>query len=319
MGDTKEPSGSLQNIPAQPEADKAPITTTATDAVADTAGKDAPKAAAVHCGPKLGAALRRADITMGRLNKLISTSAGRETALATIDYGSRVLHHALASPALLAVLARLHHSLRQKSPTSSTSPSATTPPLLALSALISEARTTLRLFNLIPFWVWGSHTAKSPPTDPILRGIAFGQVFVNVIFQTLENVGWLVNKKVLPARILDRFGGLGKCFLWSVRAWLGHILLDFARLAREWVLASRRAKEDSKGEKKEVVGEEEAVKRKQALREWRKSLVGDLAWLPLCVHWSLEKGLAIPERWIGMLGLLAGMWRLHDSWKATAS
>lgn len=85
-----------------------------------------------------------------------------------------------------------------------------------------------------------------------------------------------------------------------------HVGLDFVRLGREIVL--RKEKE----QKSEV--EEEGEREWKA--KWRKDMVVNLAYAPLTVHWSLEKGL-VTEFWVGLLGSVAGWTGLKVLWHST--
>ncbi|KAL1987397.1 hypothetical protein VTN96DRAFT_4113 [Rasamsonia emersonii] len=275
------------------------------------------------------------DVTMARLNKLLSTSDGLGSVLSTLNYGSHALHYLLASLPSTAVRNRLRllllYKLRGQNPTivlySSSPSSSSIPPLLALSKLISETRYTLRLFALISIWTWGSATAKSPPRDRVLRIVAYLEVLSILVYQALENVAYLASKGIFGKRLVKRTGGVDAWYLWSTRAWFGYVLLEFVRLGRESVLFRRREEERKKiraestlseTEKREEEQKEEEARR-QEIRKWRKSLVNNLAWAPLCAHWSLEKGIGLPESLTGFIGLIAGLWGTYDAWKATAT
>lgn len=189
---------------------------------------------------------------------------------------------------------------------------------------MSETRYNLRVFGLIPLWAWGSAVLKAPPSDPVLRAVAFLQVFVNVVYQALENVAYLASKGIFPKSFVERRGGIDKWYLWSTRAWLGHVLLEFVRLARETTLSRAEDKEVEKikveqGEKAalEAAQQREEDRRKET-RAWRKSLVNNLAWAPLCLHWSVEQGIGVPDNLIGLISFIAGAWGLYDRWQATA-
>lgn len=254
------------------------------------------------------------------------------------------MHYLLASAAVAALRARLRlllFQLARRKATASSSPSSfkpedvpsqpssSKPPLLALSSLLSETRYTLRLFGLLPLWTWGSATLRSPPADPVIRAVVLLQVFMNVVYQALENVAYLASKGILPKRLVDRWGGIDKWYLWSTRAWLGHVLLQFVKLGRERAIAKRRDEEERKrvkaggGDEKAAatlqLSEEEREARRQEIRAWRKKLVNSICWAPLCLHWSVEKGIGIPDSLTGFISFFAGAWGLYDSWKATAT
>ncbi|KAN0067382.1 hypothetical protein V8E54_014472 [Elaphomyces granulatus] len=246
------------------------------------------------------------------------------TALATIGYTSHALHHFLSSKPstalqgrLLRILVLLRQSRRKAAcmTVSSSPPSekkkktpAEEAPLLALSSLLSETRFTLRLLGLVSAWKWGSDTVRSPPKDRVLRAIAFLQVLTYVLYQSLENLAYLASKGIAGKRLVDRWGGgVDVWYLWSTRAWLSHVVLDFIKLGRE-----NSVKKKMKKMMKKTDDDEEEV------RKWRKTLLNNLIWAPLYVHWSLERGIGVPESLTGLVGLIAGAWGLHDSWKATA-
>lgn len=100
---------------------------------------------------------------------------------------------------------------------------------------MSETRYTIRLLGLVPLWTWGSATLKSPPSDPIIRNLTLAQVAVNMVYQFLENVGYLASKGVISKKWIDRWGGINKWYLWSIRAWFGHIIFQFFVLWRQVV------------------------------------------------------------------------------------
>ncbi|EEH49600.1 uncharacterized protein PADG_05679 [Paracoccidioides brasiliensis Pb18] len=287
-------------------------------------------------------ALAKMDVAIRRLDKFTSTANGLERFLAVVQYNSQMIHYLLASPPLRALLARAHALSRpyvirrskSQAPPPNTAPTPPPPsPFLALSSLMSETRTTLRLLGLLSLWSWGSATLRKPPTDPILCAIACTQVTANVLYQILENVAHLASKGVLNRRAVERWGSLGKWYVWSTRAWLAHVLLEFVRVWREYVLAREMRKKNAelrgdvgdteKGGRDEEEEEEEEGEKKSARRAevsgWKKSLLNSLAWLPLCVHWSFEGGVGVPDQLVGLLSMAAGAWGVHDMWNVTAA
>ncbi|KAM5430429.1 hypothetical protein McanCB56680_003088 [Microsporum canis] len=264
------------------------------------------------------------DSTILRLNN----AHGTERAFATVGYSAHILHYALThsrrlNHLALSALGRKTPSSASSAASSSSSASSAHPHLLALASLVSETRTSLRLLGLIPLWAWGSSICKSPPADPVLRAIAYGQVISCVLFQFLENVAFLASKGVLSKRAVERWGSLSKWSLWSIRAWLTHILLELVKLVRESQIAAqeqRRGRDDAasaaeKGVKQK--GKEEAAKIALKAKAWNQRLVNSLAWLPLCLHWSVDGGIGVPASLVGVLSLTAGAWGIHDLWLAT--
>lgn len=184
--------------------------------------------------------------------------------------------------------------------------------------------------GLVSAWAWGSDTVRSPPKDRVLRAIAFLQVFTYALYQSLENLAYLASKGIAGKRLVDRWGGVGAWYLWSTRAWLGHVVLDFIKLGREHALRLSMTKAqqarsvmtntvaDEMTTMLDSAKEDEEEARRLEVRRWRKSLVNNLIWAPLYVHWSLEDGIGVPDSLTGLIGLIAGAWGLHDSWRATA-
>ncbi|PWY69133.1 hypothetical protein BO70DRAFT_390220 [Aspergillus heteromorphus CBS 117.55] len=239
---------------------------------------------------RLLAALRAADFTVGRVAKLTSTSTGQERVFAITGYLAHVLHHILVSAPWLALLARLR---RSPSPSPSSSSSKPPPPLHPPSS-------------------------PSPPSYRTIYILTLLQVLANVVYQALENVAFLASKGVVSKRWIQRWGGVDAWYIWSTRAWLGHIVLQFGVLWRGRVLYGRRFGGGAgAGDKAEADSEEEEEKRKE-IRAWRKSLVNNLCWAPLCLHWCFEKGIGFPEHLTGLVSFMAGAWDFGDSWARTA-
>jgi hypothetical protein len=141
-----------------------------------------------------------------------------------------------------------------------------------------------------------------------------------VIYQLLENVGYLASKGIISKRFVEKYGSLVQWVIWSTRGWFGHIFFEFFVLWRRHILRKRRvaAKRAAAGnvETKEMVEEEDAETRAE-IRSWRKSLVNNICWAPLCLHWCFEQGIGVPDNLVGVVSFMAGAWSLHDMWGAT--
>lgn len=252
--------------------------------------------------------------------RLVSTNTGEDRFIGTCGYTAQIIHY-LISPAFASLINR-YRSLRGKSlivaPSVANKDAAKiSPRLLALSALASETRTTLRLLGLFPLLTWGSSTLRSPPQDKILGPITFTQIISIILYQFLENVAWLTTKGVLPPNnfIVRRLGGIPRTFIYSVRFWLFYIVLQLFKLARERQLARQaRLTKEATGRLDEEAKQAEA----KGLRAAKQSLVSSLSWLPLCMHWSFENGIGVPQEAVGLLSFTAGAWALKDLWANTA-
>lgn len=277
------------------------------------------------CPPtRLGcAALDALDLKLtDRLSRLLSTAAGQERLLATTQYVASILGHLSASAPWIALQTRLGLLARLKgtAPVPPVKPSGTPARFQALASLASETRYSIRLFGLLPLWIWGSETLKSPPADPVLRALTILQIISNVIYQLLENVAYLASKGVVSKRFIEKYGGINKCYIWSTRGWFGHIFFQFFVLWRQHVLRKKRSVDSNAASKtgsKELESQESDSLRAE-IRAWRKSLVNNSFWAPLCMHWCLEKGIGIPDGLHGLISFGAGAWALHDMWGATS-
>lgn len=146
----------------------------------------------------------------------------------------------------------------------------------------------------------------------MVRRIVYSQVAVNILYQYLENGAYLASKGVMGWSTEKQ----NKAWVWSSRFWMAHVVLDFGRLYREWTLRKQRGTEEERrtdGPKGDVIterGEEEWR------ASWTKEMVVNLAYAPLTLHWSLEKGL-VGDFWVGLLGSVAGVLGLGTLWKNT--
>lgn len=126
----------------------------------------------------------------------------------------------------------------------------------------------------------------------------WAQILANVAFQYIENGAYLASKGVLGWDQKKQ----NKAWAWSSRFWAAHVGLEFWRLAYEL----RNAKQEgSEGEQREVKA------------AWKRSLISNIAWAPLTLHWSVETGL-ISDLSVGLFGSLAGMVAFKQVWKSTA-
>ncbi|KAJ5585003.1 uncharacterized protein N7459_004803 [Penicillium hispanicum] len=280
-------------------------------------------AAGKSAGQQLLNALTATDVTIRRLDLLLSTPAGQERVLATVNYVASILQHACAAAPWIAFQSRLGLLARRKGRPAPASaiPSVAASRFKALTSLASETRYNLRLFGLLPLWIWGSDTLHSPPADPILHILTVLQVVSNVFYQLLENISYLASKGIVSRKFVDKYGGLTKWDIWSTRGWFGHIFFQFFVLWRQHVLRKRRLADQrvTADNVETKIQAEEAETLRLEIRSWRKSLVNNTIWAPLCLHWCVEKGIGIPESLTGLISFMAGAWSLHDLWAATAN
>ncbi|KAI5296924.1 hypothetical protein KEM55_005393, partial [Ascosphaera atra] len=187
---------------------------------------------------------------------MISTSSGEDRFIATWGYSAHIIHY-LISPACVSLFNRLRSLLPNSNTNTALTKAAASPAtpqlpprLLALSALASETRTTLRILGLFPLLTWASTTLKSPPKDKILNAVTSTQIASILIYQFLESTAYLTRKHVFSPNniVVRRFGGAARTAVVSVRFWLAYTVLQIVKLARERQLArARRAEKEKAG------------------------------------------------------------------------
>lgn len=94
---------------------------------------------------------------------------------------------------------------------------------------------------------------------------------------------------------------------------MAHVVLDLGRLVRVRGLALRK-REEGDGEEKEGKVRRE---REREVEGWWREVYVNVAYAPLTVHWSLERG-CVSEAWVGFLGMVAGVVGLRGLWEETA-
>jgi len=268
--------------------------------------------------------LKKSDRAVSHLSRILSTPSGTDTFLMTICYSSLAASRLLSSISLH----RLHAAARKLMSAASDLPANTTiiietgslrTPLLirlsnslkALSDLIGDFRIFVRLWGLLGIWKWGKSLLDDPPADLVLKRIAWAQVLVNVLYQFLENGAYLASKGVLEWSADKQT----KAWIWSSRFWAAHVALDFWRLAHERdIRRAKLIKAMREGNASKVAKERGRLQEEKA---WRKDMVVNLAYAPLTVHWSLEKGI-VGDVWVGLLGAVAGVAGLRELWKETS-
>ena len=261
--------------------------------------------------------------------RLLTTTAGLETFLSTVNYALYILAYLEArSPSRIALVERVNKltglcsSLSSRSPVSHLASSQPSPqsrsPFQTLGTLISDARTVLRLTALLPLYAWlRDLLADNDNQDSYLRIISQIQCLSYIIFQLLENVAFLSDRGVIPSKWLAKGGGSTKLWLWSSRAWVAGVSCEFLILFRKALIEQNRrnianlAKTDAE--------EEEHSKQSFDRRWWSEMFVAS-CWLPLSLHYSLRDGLrGMSTGAVGLLGFMAGMQSFAAQWARTES
>ncbi|XXG96558.1 hypothetical protein Hte_002843 [Hypoxylon texense] len=319
--------------------------------VPSSAPTPAPKPKPFPLGALLAAAPSNVDAFLAHLQRCLQTPSGIDTVLLFLCYTSRLsasLLEAATRPAvarsarnLLALAAALPpnaalvFSAKVLPSSGATLVLTLAKRLRALSVLLSDARTFLRLWGLLNMYFWArrlvvkwresktqqtqsnsdekSSGASSPSKeDRVETAISWVQLSTCVIFQSLENAAYLSSKGVLgwsPAA--QRRAGL-----WSARFWAAFVGAELGRLAYESRKRGRRTRAEKFAGGSKTAAE---VQREEAewAGAWRRSVARNLAWAPLTLHWSSEAGL-LGETAVGALASVPGVIQMRDLWRRTA-
>ncbi|KAI1805684.1 hypothetical protein F4811DRAFT_213469 [Daldinia bambusicola] len=291
----------------------------------------------------LKAAPASADAFLAHLQRCLQTPPGIDTTLLFAGYASRLaaalLEHA-ARPAVQRSAQQLLALAASLPPSATLVFTAKALPgrgaalalslakrLRALSALIADARTFLRLWGLLNMYFWlrrlvaarkkaeekelGQEKEGEKP-DTLETAISWFQLSTCIVFQALENGAYLSSKNVLGWSPSTQ----RRAYLWSARFWACFVGAELGRLVYESGKRGRRTREEKFAGGTKTAAE---VQREEAewSDTWRKTLLRNLAWAPLTLHWSSETGL-LGETAVGALACVPGVIQMRDLWRRTA-
>ncbi|KAF2498049.1 hypothetical protein BU16DRAFT_571606 [Lophium mytilinum] len=274
---------------------------------------------------------KQADRLLLRLNKLLASPGGLSSSLGTLSYTLYLLAYLeTKAPTASAFSTQLRALINSPSTSSKTStiliaPPGTPTPIASLGAVISKARTTLRLFSLIPLYARLRTLLKGPkPDDDIfVHRIAVTQCIAYVLYQALENIGFLTDAGIFPASVVARFNNgspaTARVYRAAYRSWLVGVSCDFLRLGRQAVVERRRrAVRARMTEEGRPVVEFKEEEEKAVDAQWWTELMVSSAWFPMAVQFGTDTGF---PGWnlglMGLCGLVATTGRTASLWRAT--
>lgn len=291
----------------------------------------------------------KTDAFLTHLQRCLATPSGIDTLLLFICYTSRLtgaLSTTLSQSLLRRDLVALALTLPRSSISSiskpaavivSSSSSSKSPRTLAvaqlaallgarlksLGSLASEARTIARLWGLLGMYFWAkkltlqllsSSTQRRTSSEKadaatdvqpqqeeskLATLVSWVQLISCTAFQYLENGAYLSGKGVLGWTPKEQ----GRAYVLSAR-WLAvYTGLEIGKL-----LAAIVARRDVKAESEEDKAEMEAV---------RRSMVINLAWTPLTLHWASETAF-LSDLAVGLGGSIPGVIQMRKLWRETA-
>ncbi|KAI1412861.1 hypothetical protein F5Y13DRAFT_38482 [Hypoxylon sp. FL1857] len=200
--------------------------------------------------------------------------------------------------------------------------------LRAFSAMLTDARTFLRLWGLLNMYFWlrrlvlarkqraadekDGIASKAKKEDRVENAISWLQLSSCIVFQALENGAYLSSKGVLGWTPATQ----RKASLWSARFWAAFVGIEVGRLFYESHKRGQRSREEKFGGGSKTAAQVQAEEMEWN-DSWKKSVARNLAWAPLTVHWSLEQGL-LGEMAVGALASIPGVIQMRDLWRRTA-
>lgn len=283
-------------------------------------------------GALLAAAPGNIDAFLTHLHRCMQTPTGIDTVLLFVGYTARLTANILDTTSRSAIESSVHKliALAFSLPPNTTFLLASAPRaaplaaiaiklasrLRALSALLSESRTFLRSWALLGIYLWGKGllaplaqsrkssteedgvTSETIAAEKFDKTIAVTQFTAIAMFQVLENAYFLSSKGVFGLSPAQQ----SKAAKWSVRSWMVFVGLELGRL-----LVERHRKQDGNIQSAEH----------QAWKEtWRRTVIRNLAWAPLTVHWSFNGYLS--DTAVSALGSVPGIIGIRQLWKDTA-
>lgn len=166
---------------------------------------------------------------------------------------------------------------------------------------------------------------NNPSPSPLLLTLDRLQNICNLIYYPLEHLYWLGAHEVIPLSMEKT----NKISLWSCRFWAAYVLLQFVHLGEEYRLykkrlvklekniriADKKAKETGEPVDKTEYKTEMASLKAEKKGIWINTII-NTGYLPLTVHWSLEKS-SFPDVGVGMFGGVAAIAQFYVAWKST--
>ncbi|KAI8145604.1 peroxisomal biogenesis factor 11 [Fennellomyces sp. T-0311] len=187
-----------------------------------------------------------------------------------------------------------------------------------LASPVSDFRILLRYYGLLPMVQYMNYIEFHPPATPLALGIERLQNWCNIIYYPLEHIYWLGAHQVIPLSD-DKTNKIG---IWSCRFWAAYVVLEYGRLAEQYRCLKKRETGLLKRIKAgDVETDEDPEAEMASIKAERSSIFVNTminsGYLPLTVHWSLEKGL-ISDVWVGLFGGFASIFQIYAAWRDTA-
>lgn len=275
----------------------------------------------------LASTSRNADVHILHLARVLQSAQGIEALVTTLAFTLSLVHSQLTK--LLTrqyekiALSLVSRTSEQLLPGETAIATLRTPHtrLAELNGCVKEASDLLidvwvftRLWGLVGIYKWARETWASPPRDPAIKTLIWGQILSASLFQAGENVAYLAMKSILPKSRwpADR---AAKWMTIACRFWMAQTVLEVLRLLR---VRQLRYNEDfgaqEAGDEKDLKVQSEELK-----KQWKRDWYAQMGWLPLTLHLSYmdEADSPISEAWQSVCGLVPSVLMLQDVWGST--
>ncbi|KAI9498917.1 peroxisomal biogenesis factor 11 [Zychaea mexicana] len=187
-----------------------------------------------------------------------------------------------------------------------------------LASPVSDFRILLRYYGLLPMVQYMNYLEYNPPKTSLALNIERVQNLSMIIYYPLEHVYWLAAHNVLPVSE-QKTNSIG---IWSCRFWAAWVVMEYGRLAEQYRLMKKRETGLLKRIKAgDIETDEDPEAEMASIKAERASIFVNTminsGYLPLTVHWSLEKGL-ISDAMVGVFGGFAAVFQIYAAWRDTA-
>ncbi|KAI0264343.1 hypothetical protein BC834DRAFT_257973 [Gloeopeniophorella convolvens] len=255
--------------------------------------------------------------TLDHLIRYLSTWSGSDKLFMLIQYGAKVLIP------ILQARARLQHRAGVRAePTSSLAPK-----LAKLASTISDARTLWGIWGLLPIIQWLIAMERSPPPTRRLHSIERTQGWSMLAFYPLQHISYFRTHELIPKtlslpslfqkprQVTINDTAIG---LWSTRLWAAYVVLQLVHLREDRILLLKRQRALNRLSPRAQLQPQERTELARRWDAWYNELAVNLSFLPMTIHWSLEKGVFKNDIWTSLFGLAAAVASFRSGWKATA-
>ncbi|CAO3624892.1 unnamed protein product [Mucor hiemalis] len=241
---------------------------------------------------------------LDHLIRFLNTVRGTDKVLMFIQYWSKVIIWFLQrrSPALKTASSAISLIQRIKN----------------FAGPVSDFRILLRYYGLLPMVQYMNYIEFNQPSSKLALTIERLQNWANVIYYPLEHIYWLGAHEVIPISE-EKTNKIG---MWSCRFWAAYVILEYGRLAEQYRnLRTRETGLLKRIKAGDIETHEDPEAEMASIKAERTSMIVNTCintgYLPLTVHWSLERS-SFPDVLVGVFGGFASVFQIYAAWKATA-